>query len=297
MTIDSNNLSHILHAPTNIPQESPPTAPAPADAPKLIAYRLYNTRMRIVPAHPPRQWMDDTSQGFAYRCLPLLIANQSGWFVYSNTVVDVSWNGGSLATDLEIETYGDAGEHIAVSHFGHGIVTFHLPFLFRTPPGYNLIVRGPTNWPLEGAVALDGMVETDWSVATFTMNWKILRPKTVVRFPQNYPICMILPHQRGELESFAPEVRDIATDPELRKAYNEWSESRRSFLVDLKATPPDPTKNVWQKHYFQGKSPGGARATDHQTKLELRPFAGQPALAAAKGLNISVGKVDTSPPV
>ena len=199
--------------------------------------------------------MDDTNQSFAYRCLPLLIANQSGWFVYSNTVVDAIWNGGGLTTDIEIETYGDAGEHVAVSHFGHGILTFHLPFLFRTPPGYNLIVRGPTNRPLEGATPLDGMVETDWSVATFTMNWKISRPNTVVRFPQNYPICMILPHKRrrvGELRS--GKLPGIASDPEVCKAYNDWSESRRSFLTDLKVTPPDPTKNVWQKHYFQGKT-------------------------------------------
>src|SRR3712207_8402233 len=34
----------------------------------------------------------------------------------------------------------------ARSHFGSGILTWNLPFLFRTPPGYNLHVRGPANW-------------------------------------------------------------------------------------------------------------------------------------------------------
>jgi Family of unknown function (DUF6065) len=41
------------------------------------------------------------------------------------------------------------GEITPVSHFGDGIRTWHLPMLFRTPPGYKLLVRGPANYPKE----------------------------------------------------------------------------------------------------------------------------------------------------
>jgi Family of unknown function (DUF6065) len=43
--------------------------------------------------------------------------------------------------------------------------------VFRTPPGCNLYVRGPANSPKDGIAALEGIIETDWSEATFTMNW------------------------------------------------------------------------------------------------------------------------------
>ena len=62
------------------------------------------------------------------------------------------------------------------SNFGYGIVTWYLPYLFRTSPGYNLWVRGPVNSPKDGIVPLEGLVETDWAEATFTVNWKITRP-------------------------------------------------------------------------------------------------------------------------
>ena len=41
----------------------------------------------------------------------------------------------------------DASQLLPASHFGSGILTWHLPLLFRTPPGYDLLVRGPANHP------------------------------------------------------------------------------------------------------------------------------------------------------
>lgn len=61
------------------------------------------------------------------------------------------------------------------SVFGSGIMTWGVPYLFRTPPGWNLLARGPANWPKDAVAPLDGLVETDWAVATFTMNWKFTR--------------------------------------------------------------------------------------------------------------------------
>ena len=68
---------------------------------------------------------------------------------------------------LNLQRGGDS------QNFGHGVLTWHLNYLFRTSPGYNLYARGPANWPKDGIVPLEGIIETDWSVATFTMNWKV----------------------------------------------------------------------------------------------------------------------------
>ena len=74
------------------------------------------------------------------------------------------------------------------SHFGEGVITWNIPFLFRTSPGYNLLVRGPSNWIKDGVQALEGIVETDWAVQTFTMDWKFTRPRRWVRFEADEPI-------------------------------------------------------------------------------------------------------------
>ena len=122
----------------------------------------------------------------------------------------------------------------AESHFGHGVLTFNLNYLFRTPPGWNLWARGPANCPKDGATALEGIIETDWSVATFTMNWKMTMTHQPVDFEPGEPICMIMPIRRGEVESFIPKAIDITTEPELAEGIKAWSASRSHFNEELR---------------------------------------------------------------
>src|SRR3989442_536780 len=51
---------------------------------RLIAYRVFEPTAidpapLLRPASPRRRWMEETTDRFAYRCLPLSIANQHGW--------------------------------------------------------------------------------------------------------------------------------------------------------------------------------------------------------------------------
>jgi hypothetical protein len=224
--------------------------------------------------------MDDTRQQFANRCLPLLVANQAGWFILNSHPLRVTWNGGpdpestivELPESMEGICLYDAQSPPATSHFGHGIVTWHLPYLFRTPPGYNLLARGPANCPKDGASPLEGIVETDWSMATFTMNWQLTRPGLTVTFEVGEPICMIVPQRRGELETFRPEIREVETAPEIASGYRAWSKSREQFLAGLKEPRSEALRNAWEKHYFRGTAPSGVQAPEHQVKLKLREF-------------------------
>ena len=246
------------------------TAPKEAPLP-LIAYRLNNNRMPIITGPNDRLWMDQTPSRFAYRCMPMLISNQSGWMILSNHRISVIWDGRQALEGVRINCLsGDPGLCNAVSIFGSGILTFTLPYLFRTPPGYNLVAQGPTNRPKDGISALSGVIETDWAEATFTMNWMITRPHHAITFEKDEPICMIIPQKRYEIERFQPIIRDITSDPELNEDYLKWAESRRKFNEDLKVPGSKATKDGWQKHYTQGKTITEKRSTSHQSKLNLR---------------------------
>jgi hypothetical protein len=218
--------------------------------------------------------MDATDDRYAYRCLPLLIANQAGWFVLNDQPFACCWDGTKSQAGVKIRRIGGKPSPTSVtSHFGEGIITFHIPYLFRTPPGYNLLVRGPANWPKDGVQALEGLVEADWTSATFTMNWKITRAESWIKFSAGEPICMIVPQRRGELEAFEPRVLDLERNAELRDAHKQWSDSRSRFLADLRLRKQEAVERRWQKDYFQGRAPGGnAVSSQHQTVLKLQPF-------------------------
>src|ERR1700738_4738625 len=62
----------------------------------LIAFCVDpDQRMALVPAPSTRAWMDATDRHFANRCLPLLIANQAGWFLLNPYKVALTWSGGA----------------------------------------------------------------------------------------------------------------------------------------------------------------------------------------------------------
>ena len=241
----------------------------------LIAYCVNPClNMPLVAASADRAWMTATDRHFANRCLPLRIANQSGWFLLSGHRVRVTWTGADDLDGLRVEMLDGAPPCPAISHFGYGILTWNVPYLFRTPPGYNLLVRGPANWPKDGVCPLEGVVETDWSLATFTVNWKLTRPVHRVTFDVGEPIAMLTPQRRGELEAIRPEVRAIESAPEIRRGYEQWADERATFNDQLLQAGSEAQRQGWQKHYFQGVLPAaGEAAAEHQTKLRLREFA------------------------
>jgi len=235
---------------------------------QITAFCTSSRRLHLVPACPNRHWMQQTDNHFANRCLPLRIANQTGWFILNDVDITAVWNGTNAPGGLRITTPDGKNPELVASHFGYGILTWRIPYLFRTPPGYNLYVRGPANTPKDGACPLDGVVETDWGVASFTMNWKMTCVDVPVSFKAGEPIAMIMPIRRGEIETFEITMRDIAVDPDLQREHTAWFESRKEFLQTMKSLKPGQPR--WQKHYFLGNTVLGAEFEDHQTNLKVR---------------------------
>jgi hypothetical protein len=201
-----------------------------------------------------------------------LIANQAGWFILNSHALDVVWNGGDAIEDLTVTYREGESPYPALSHFGHGILTWHIPFLFETPPGVQLLARGPANAPKDGICALEGVVETDWVAATFTMNWQLTRARRRVSFDPGEPICMVVPVSLDLLEQARPEIRRLASDPERQSRFQTWSARRAAFLADLNTPGSEAMAEGWQKDYFRGRSPDGSSAPSHRTRLRLHPF-------------------------
>jgi hypothetical protein len=250
---------------------------------RLICYPTSGDPPKIVAAPVEREWMERTNEGFAYRCLPLNIANAHGWLLLNPIAFVAQWNGGAEVGAVSLYAHAVDAPLLASSHFGHGVLTFNVNALFRTEPGYDLMVTGPLNQPKDGIQPLTGIVETDWSPFTFTMNWKFTRKDSPIAFERGEPFCMIFPLKRGLAEETEPEIRTLETDQEVSDAYFAWAASRRDFNKSLQLAGSPAQAQKWQKDYFRGKIPErpaaetsvpgvGTAPADHRTKLKLREF-------------------------
>jgi len=215
--------------------------------------------------------MDITPDRFAYRCLPMTMANAHGWEILNPSPFEVWWDGQQAPAGLSVAPLPGA-TLLPTSHFGSGILTWNINGLFRTPPGWNLFVSGSPNRLKDGISPLTGIVETDWTSSTFTMNWKITRTNHVIRFEAGEPICFFFPIQRGVVESVQPKFRSMASDQKTMADYTEWSNSRETFTANLRHNIAANGGKAWQKEYTLGVNSMGEKAKEHQTKINVAEF-------------------------
>ena len=219
-----------------------------------------------------RDWMDATAGKFAYRCLPLTIANQTGWTVNNPVGFTAIWTGGAGQDGILFKFDTDPATWRAWvgNQFGHGIVTWATPFLFRTrPAGSRLLVMGPANWFKHGAAPLTAVMESDWMTASFTMNWKLTQPGLPVRFDAGEPLYQAVPLDSNpgtDLAGANVTYRRLAEDPATAEAFARWKRSRDDFK-QAQAAGQRPT-DAWQRDYFKGQDVLGRAVTSgHQTKV------------------------------
>jgi hypothetical protein len=240
---------------------------------KLRVYVLENQRVELRPAPGDRAWMDATPDRFAYRCLPLNIANAHGWELLCPSAFAATWSGSASLEAITITSLGDARPP-AISHFGSGVLTFHVPCVFRTEPKFDLMVQGPINSPKDGISALSAIIETDWAPYSFTMNWIFTRPNATVHFERGEPFCHVFPIPRAMLEKLTPELHVISEEPKLKELHEQWQFNRLMFNTDLKRTGTQAQNEKWQKLYYRGLNPDGTPndLKDHRTRVRLKPF-------------------------
>jgi hypothetical protein len=238
---------------------------------KLTAYAVSSTEgWTIEPAPAKRDWMDATPEKFAYRCLPLVMANQAGWIVTCPINFSATWDGKQELPGVKLRFPQGEGVNAGQirSHFGSGIITFSMPWLFRTSPGYGLWVRGPANVVRDSIIPLDGIVETDWAPYTFTMNWKIMRRNTEVFFKRGDPVAMLVPFALGVLEDVEPEFKELDSDPVLKQDFFHFTARRSGNLERLNAGK----EGQWAMDYMRGHLPDGTEVSEHRKAFKLARF-------------------------
>ena len=73
----------------------------------------------------------------------------------------------------------------------------------------------------------DGVVESDWSPYTFTMNWKIVRPEVPVHFKKGDAVCFLQPFPLDLLERFDCSLESYdSLPPDVQKGFQDFVHRR-----------------------------------------------------------------------
>lgn len=238
---------------------------------QITAYECVEAPMPLRSARRARDWIENLPERFAYRCLPLAIANQVGWELLNPVRFTARWNGKDGLDAISLKFDGEPSPLIG-SHFGHGVLTFSPGYLFRTTKSHNLWARGPANAPKDGIAPLEGIIETDWAPFSFTMNWQFTRKRQKVTFEEGEPICSLVPYPRHYAQKFEPQLKNLNENAKLYQQFVNWREDRMKFNADLKDADSAAAKSGWQRTYMKGQDQLGNTFAGHQTKVQMKDF-------------------------
>jgi hypothetical protein len=218
------------------------------------------------------------------------MANQHGWELLSPCSFEALWTGSNSSQGVQVVGLGGQGRSaLPESHFGWGILTFYPDHLFRTDPGYSLVVCGPPNSRKDGIVPLMGIVETDWLPFPFTMNWAFTRVGVPIRFEEGEPFCHLFPVPRQLVQETVPEIGDLESDARLKSEFDAWTSRRMDFVAERQLPESDAAREGWQRFYTRGTTATGeSPQQDHLSRLRVRPFlrtngAGETSPLPARG--------------
>jgi len=240
---------------------------------ELECYPMSQRPPDLVPGRQSRDWMDAFASRHPYRCLPLNMANTTGWEILCPFGFSAEWNGGPAQSDIVITPDRPEPDvkHFVVSHFTRGVLTMHPQYLFRTPPGWSMTCQGSPNHIKDGIQALVGVVETDWLPFPFTMNWIFTRPGKI-RFDKGEPFCFITIAQHKKAEEAQPVIRTLGSNPTMQGQYEAWLKQRSDFNGRLASGDPEAAKEAWQRFYFKGELPDdlGKAPASHTNKRRMK---------------------------
>lgn len=225
----------------------------------------YTDIVKSLIGHPTRDWFIK----YASFCLPLTIANQYGFVITAQHDAELFWDGESIHLDVKSEALYDysSGQVYAVD-FGPGVLTIDHTFLFRTPPGINLMAIQPPNYFIDGIQAMTGVIESDNLRRSFTFNLKITTPNKKIYIKKGDWLAAFIPIPRGFVDSFkmvpAEEIFSsdiINNEVAANKALGWQRKSHKDFGGDM-------TKiNDSGRRYFKGVHADDSPYKNHQKRI------------------------------
>lgn len=231
--------------------------------PKIsINYLEKYEQFEVVPMQLKRDWMKETQDSYAYRCTPMNVANQYGWYVLCPEDFSAMWSGDAGYDGVYIRYKNEPKTKFASSEFGNGILTIHVDFVIRTDPNVSTYIRGVPNFTKDKIQPLDAIVETDWLPFTFTFNFKFSRTGRV-EFKKGEPLFCFFPIERGFAEDSEILKVQIQSDKKFFKQYTDYANSRTDYLKN--------NDENFQKFYRDAKGPDGKDydAVNHKPKISF----------------------------
>ena len=223
---------------------------------KISVEKVNGALFDIAPMSIKRDWMNETSEGHAYRCFPVTQSNVVGWSISCIEDIEFIWDGINDQTPDHIEiikapegSYGGRGQ---------SSISFHTGLVFRTEKDVSLFTINPVNYFNNDFETMSNVVSTSFYDNPLPLSIKAKKSNQKITIKAGTPIATIIPISLSNLNNSSIEIFDYKDEDRKRLEAN-MSYGDASQVVN--------SSGKWTDWYRDAVNEKGETLGEHEVKV------------------------------
>ena len=172
----------------------------------------------IKPMSIKRDWMDDTSEGHAYRCFPVTQSNVVGWSLSCTKDIEFIWDGINDQTQDHIEIL--SAPEGSYAGRGQSSISFHTGLIFRTEENISMFTINPVNYFNDDFETMSSLISTSFYDNPLPLAIKAKSSNKKITISSGTPLATIIPISLSDLNNSNITMYDYSDIDRKREKSN-----------------------------------------------------------------------------
>jgi len=165
----------------------------------------------VQPMSIKRDWMEETSEGHAYRCFPVTQSNVIGWSLSCINDIEFIWDGINDQTPDHIDII--KAPEGSYEGRGQSSISFNTGLVFRTEEEVSLFTITPVNYFSDNFETISNLISTSFYDNSLPLAIKAKKANEKITIKAGTPIATIIPISLTNLNNSTIKIVDYK-DPD-----------------------------------------------------------------------------------
>jgi len=220
--------------------------------PDINIYRKEGVSANITQLGIKRDWMDNTFDKHAYRCLPVSMSNNMGLGISFPEDISFIWNGITDTSPNNIKIL-EGSKYCSLGR-GNATLSFNTELYIRTGKNISMMHMPVPNLFVDGIQAYTTVISTSFFNSAFPCAVRLTSPNKIITIKANQPIACLVPISMSEINNSNVYIDSLNNFPISMPEHN-MSKNKRPLV-----------KGMWTDYYRDGVDPNGNVIGSHEVK-------------------------------
>jgi hypothetical protein len=176
--------------------------------------KMHGALFDIAPMSIKRDWMDNTSEGHAYRCFPVTQSNVVGWSIFCKQDIEFLWDGINDQSQDHVDII--SAPEGSYSGRGQSSISFNTGLVFRTDQNVSIFTINPVNYFNDDFETMSNLISTSFYDNPLPLAIKAKSANKNVVIKAGTPLATIIPISLSELNNTSIDVVNYKDDDRKR---------------------------------------------------------------------------------